>query len=241
MTGLDLEFCGERRRLTPGVELVFGRGSTVDLHIDDNPQLHRRFGAIRHHDGGWWLHNLGSRLLLHVHDRTSKSSAAVAPGTAAPLVYPAIAVRFTAGVATYELVLDLDLDVAGAVADAVPGAADRTASPPTVDHSDLPLTPNQRLLLVALAEPALNDPTGPVSIPANKSVASRLGWSTTTFNRALDRLCRKLDRAGVAGLVGAPGDLATDRRRRLVEHAVTTELVTEADLSLLPSTGGPRP
>jgi hypothetical protein len=57
----------------------------------------------------------------------------------------------------------------------------------------------------------------------------------TTFNRKLDNVCDKLDKLGVAGLRGGRGKLATNRRARLVEYAVTTHLVGLDDLSLLES------
>ncbi|MEM7342547.1 MAG: FHA domain-containing protein [Actinomycetota bacterium] len=226
---LNVGFCGEHQWLSPGEELTFGRGSTVDLHIDDNPRLHRRFGVFRHHEDQWWLDNLGSRLLIHVHDQESRSNAAVAPGTSAPLTFASAVVRFTAGQATYELEIALDLGPVDHRADG--DSTPETTSAPTVDGASVPLTPNQRLLLVALAEPTLTSPTSAVVVPPNKAVASRLGWSATTFNRALDRLCAKLAHSGVVGLVGSAGDLASDRRRRLVEHAVEAGLITADDLA----------
>jgi hypothetical protein len=55
----------------------------------------------------------------------------------------------------------------------------------------------------------------------------------TTFNRKLDNVCEKLDKIGVAGLRGGRGNLATNRRARLVEYAVAARLVTAEDLLLL--------
>ena len=55
----------------------------------------------------------------------------------------------------------------------------------------------------------------------------------TRFNRKLDNVCDKLDRIGVKGLRGGPKQLATNRRARLVEYAVTTRLVTAEDLFML--------
>ena len=46
-------------------------------------------------------------------------------------------------------------------------------------------------------------------------------------------MCDKLDRVGVAGLRAGGGKLATNRRARLVEHAVSSHLVTPDDLALL--------
>ena len=72
------------------------------------------------------------------------------------------------------------------------------------------------------------------AIPSSSSAAAaRLGWTISKFNRKLDNVCDKLDRMGVQGLRGGPGKLATNRRARLVEYAVTSQVVTRADLPLL--------
>ena len=98
----------------------------------------------------------------------------------------------------------------------------------------LQLTDVQKLLVVALAEPMLRrDAAGVSEIPTNSAVAERLGWSMTTFNRRLDALCDKLDQMGVQGLRASRGKLATNRRARLVEYAVSSRLVAKTDLALL--------
>jgi len=95
-------------------------------------------------------------------------------------------------------------------------------------------TDSQKALIVALAEPMLRrEGTGFSAIPSSAEAAKRLGWALTRFNRKLDNVCDKLDRVGVVGLRGGAGKLATNRRARLVEHAVTSHLVTPADLHLL--------
>jgi hypothetical protein len=71
------------------------------------------------------------------------------------------------------------------------------------------------------------------SLPTSAQAAERLGWSMTTFNRKLDNVCDKLDKIGVGGLRGGKGNLATNRRARLVEYAVATRLVSADDLVLL--------
>ena len=55
----------------------------------------------------------------------------------------------------------------------------------------------------------------------------------TKFNRKLDNVCQKLADAGTRGLHGGPGKLASNRKARLVEHALSTRLVSERDLALL--------
>lgn len=45
-----------------------------------------------------------------------------------------------------------------------------------------------------------------------------------------NQVCQKLAKAGVPGLHGGPGNLAANRRARLVEFSLSTGLVSEADL-----------
>ena len=96
------------------------------------------------------------------------------------------------------------------------------------------LTLSQKQLILALAEPMLTrEGSGISSVPTSAQAAARLGWPSTKFNRKLDNVCDKLDRIGVRGLRGGPGKLASNRRARLVEHAVFSRLVTIDDLPLL--------
>ena len=89
-------------------------------------------------------------------------------------------------------------------------------------------------VVLALAEPALRrGGSGASSLPPSSAAAARLGWSITKFNRKLDNVCQKLGRAGVRGLHGDAGKLASGRRGRLVEYALAVRLVTPEDLSLL--------
>jgi hypothetical protein len=98
----------------------------------------------------------------------------------------------------------------------------------------VPLTSTQRLLVVSLAEGVLRQSSpGRGEIPTSAEAAARLHWSMTTFNRKLDNVCDKLDKIGVRGLRGVKGNLATNRRLRLVEYAVATRLVSQDDLYLL--------
>ena len=94
-------------------------------------------------------------------------------------------------------------------------------------------TPDQKLLVVALCEPFLRRRAGAGQIPSSAAAAERLGWTLTRFNRKLDNVCQKLADAGTRGLHGGVGKLASNRKARLVEHALSTRLVTEGDLALL--------
>lgn len=222
---LRIDFAGEVTELATDQSLTFGR--SADLDIDDNRYLHRQLGQLFADRGIWWLRNVGSAIVLSIIDHDSASTVKVTPGATVPITFEHATIAFAAGRANYELEVASTGEVPEPP-DTPAGDGDRTVS-----ATDLPLTPEQRLLLVVFAEPALRA-TGVVDrLPTNREVASRLGWSDTKFNRKLDALCRKYAAAGVAGLVGSADALARDRRRRLTEHVVYSSIVTPTDLDLL--------
>jgi hypothetical protein len=225
---LVVDFCGELYRPDPGG--VFGIGREGDLEVDDNPYLHRRFLEISHVDGIWWLSNVGSLLSATVADVSGGLQAWVVPGARIPLVFGHTNVIFTAGSTTYEFAVHVRTPAFRQQANPEEdggGAGETTIGPIT-------FTESQKAVIVALAEPMLRrDGTGLSSIPTSAAAARRLGWPLTKFNRKLDNVCDKLDRVGVVGLRAGGGKLATNRRARLVEHAVSSHLVTAEDLVLL--------
>ena len=223
---VTVEFCGEVYLVGPDETFSIGRDG--DLVVDDNPYLHRQFLTLTDHGDLFWLANSGSKLSATVSTVGGAMEAWLAPGARFPLVCPATSVRFTAGTVLYELTLHL---------------SDPPFSPPVgIPESHgattmgiVRLTPDQHLLIVALAEQALRgDQTSNVAMPPSSKVAERLGWNLTRYNRKLDNVCDKLTRAGVRGLRGSVSDLASSRRARLVEYALAVSLVTAADLALLP-------
>ena len=225
---LTVDFAGEVHALGPDDELTFGRSARNDLVVDeDNARLHRHFGRIYHRDGSWWLANTGRKLPITVLDRASRSRVVLTSGRETSLTFSESSVTFSAGSTSYELMIDI-VDESDPSIDA---SLDLTTTGLTIDH--IPLSGDQRLLAVAMSEPTLRNPHQPMSLPSNKAIAHRFGWSTTTFNRKLDRLCRKYADNGVPGLVGGPGQLASDRRRKLVEHLVGTGEINVDDLALL--------
>ena len=222
---VTVDFCGERYSVPEDGWLTIGR--EADVVIDDNRYLHRRFLQIGAADGLHWIVNVGDQLAATVTDGEGRVQAWLAPGARLPLVFEETLVRFTAGPTSYELEVFLEqppftepVEVAG-------------------DHGDttigmLPFTVDQRKLVLALAEPLLRqEGRGSAVVPSSVQAARRLGWSTTKFNRKLDNVCQKLTKIGVRGLHGSPGQLASNRRARLVEYAVSTRLVTADDLALL--------
>jgi hypothetical protein len=224
-----VDFCGEFYPLPGEGVLTIGRAG--DLVIDDdNPYLHRRFLEIVAHAGGLWLRNVGTELGVSVADEAGLVQTRLSPGAQVPLGSSRTSVWFTAGSTTYELEIVIESGVEGPASQ--PADVAGVDAEETVGRPDL--TPDQRLLLVALAEDVLRrGGRGQGSIPTSASAAARLGWTLTKFNRKLDTVCGKLSRAGVRGLAGRAGRLASSRRTRLVDHAISTGLVTGADLALL--------
>ncbi|PWH05034.1 hypothetical protein DEO23_15510 [Brachybacterium endophyticum] len=223
---ISVEFCGEWYRTDEEAELSIGR--EADLIVDeDNPYLHRRFLTVSRTDSLWWLSNVGSRLSATITDGTGALQAWLAPGARLPLVFDVTKVVFTAGPTTYELSVHAETP-----------EFERSPSPEDpvgeTTMGAVQLTESQKQLILALAEPMLvREGSSMSAVPTSAQAAERLGWPRTKFNRKLDNVCDKLDRIGVRGLRGGPGKLASNRRARLVEHAVFTRLVTVEDLPLL--------
>ena len=222
---VTVEFAGEFFRVAPAERFAIGREG--DLALDDNRFLHRHFLVVEFAGGLWWLANIGSRLSATVTDTEGRVHAQLAPGARLPIVFAVMTVVFSAGPTTYELSVHAEQ----------PAFRD---TQPEIDGDGLstigavPLTLSQRQLIVALAEPVLRrEGTGMSELPTSANAAQRLGWTITRFNRKLDNVCDKLDRQGVPGLRGGISSSATNRRVRLVEHAVASRLVTRDDLQLL--------
>jgi hypothetical protein len=226
IANLQIEFAGEWFTLDPVAPFVIGREG--DLTVDDNQYLHRAFLEIRHQDGLWWLANVGSRLSATVSSAGGAVQSWLSPGARLPIVFADASIVFTAGPTTYELGVHCD-DASFSLS---PEAQRRSSGETTV--MPVGLTQLQKLLIVALAEPMLRrDGVGVSELPSSGAAAERLGWTMSRFNRKLDNVCDKLDRMGVQGLRGGVGKLASNRRARLVEYAVSSQLVTRADLGLL--------
>lgn len=223
---LRVEFAGEWYSLHPDQVFVIGREG--DLRIDDNPYLHRSFLRLQHASGLWWLINDGSRLAATLSDIDGRAQSWLAPGAHVPVVFGHMCLTFAAGSTTYEVYL-----FTGA-APFLPGSESATSNTGESTIGAVPLTPSQKLLILALAETRLRRiGSGAVEVPSSGAAAARLGWGLTRFTRKLDNVCDKFDRIGVEGLRGGSDGYAVNRRVRLVEYAVTSLLVTAADLPLL--------
>lgn len=219
---LEVRWSDESVAVDPSRPFTIGR--SADLVLDDNPHLHRRLLQLHADHGMWWLTNIGGGTAVTVGTEEGHFQAHLGPGATLPVVFPLLRLVLTAGAHTYDLVLACE----GAV---MAPSRPAPATGDDVTRQPLRLSDSQRLLVTALAEPALRRPGGGLAaIPSSADVAARLGWPLTTFNRKLDAVCEKLDRAGVEGLRGGPGQLASNRRARLVEYALVAHLVTPRDL-----------
>ena len=228
MSFAHVDFLGEIYPVTPEVPVVIGREG--DVAIDDNPYLHRRFLEISVRDSLVWISNIGSTLSATLSDGDGLMQAWLAPGAQLPMVFSRAAVWFTAGPTTY----DLDIVVEQALF-LPPNFEAEGGGQTTIGR--LAFTPDQLLLILALAEELLRRGNrGAGSVPSSADAAVRLGWTITKFNRKLDNVCDKLTRVGVRGLHGDAGHLATSRRARLVEYALSARIVTTDDLVLLEQT-----
>jgi hypothetical protein len=223
---LSVEFCDEWYVVDPSRPFIIGREG--DLAVDDNLFLHRAFLQIQHADGLWWLVNVGSRLSATVCDATGGVQAWLPPRTSLPVVFDLTTVVFSAGPTTYEFFLHSDRPSFRTV-----GVPADIAGETTIGH--VRFTDSQLELIVALCEPMLRRASSSASaeVPTSAEAAARLGWALTRFNRKLDNVCDKLDKIGVRGLRGDPDQRAASRRSRLVEYAISSRLVTPADLDRL--------
>lgn len=203
--------------------LSFGRGAALD--IDSNPFLHRLVGRFVCVDDIWWVENLNGWTPITI-SADGTSTLLTGDGRAA-LAHAESVVRFEAGVCNYEIRVSLDAIPLLPATDAAATELTATFRPTSLD-----LTDEQRLLVVALAELRLRSPAERFRLPTNASVARRLGWSTPKFNRKLDYLCSRLDRAGVSGL-RSTGRRVNDRRLRIVDHLIATGAISDRDLELL--------
>jgi hypothetical protein len=227
MGGLRIEFCGEWYVPDPESPFIVGRDG--QLVVDDNPYLHRHFLRLIKQGDWWWVTNVGSQLAATLSEPLGAVLAFVSPGANMPLVFPHTVLRFTAGPTSYELNVMLDETPFEFM-------AHHLDSNLTTTEGNINLIGEQRLLVVALAEPMLRKAPGQVSVmPSSAEAARRLGWPITKFNRKLDAVCQKLEQAGIRGLHGGPDQLASNRRARLVEFAVAARLVSAEDLELLPA------
>jgi hypothetical protein len=229
MGWLEVEFEGATYAYDPGTEVTFGRAGMIAVG-PSNTSLHRIFGHLTHRGDSWRLTNVGARLSMKLTDEGTGTTTELTPNGQHVLTAPATSIMFTAGDHSYELLVFQSDTADNQVVAPVAFDDHRT----TVSNDrDVHLSPNQRLLLVALCERRLRNPLDS-TIPPSGEVALRLGMSLKRFNKVLGEVCLRFAVAGYAGVYD-PGGLATSRRNAIVDAAISDRLVRAADLATLPS------
>ena len=168
-TGKDvlvIDFAGEIYRVEPTQSFTVGREG--DLALSDNPFLHRKFLVFEFQNGLWWVHNQGSRLGATVADMAGASRAWVTPGVRVPMVFGQMAVVFSAGSTTYEILAEVPCPSYENREPAQAEAAEADSDTGQATMGMVVLTESQKLLILSLAEPWLRRAgTGTVSLPRN--------------------------------------------------------------------------
>ncbi len=230
MTELHVTFVDELTVVPSGGLVTFGR--SADVTVDEsNPYMHRIVGTFFERDNVWWLANKSRHASLTMVGDTGKV-ALLPPGAVAALAESSGSVRFEFGRSSYEVGWALPDREPVSVPQIDPTMA--ASGDATGQFGVVTLNEEQRVMLVALAERQLVDPSTPTTdLPANAAVAHRLGWTGKKLDRKLDYLCARLDAMGVRGLRGEKGVEAVDRRIHLVRHAISTGMIASSDLELL--------
>lgn len=216
--------------LKRGESLSIGR--VAEMILSNDPYLHRQALRVEIVGDHVEVANVGSTLSARlVHERT-RTVTQLEPGGRCALFEGRTTVLIRTITREHEVRIDVRLPTRE-----VPAPAPVAKGSPTKRPRSL--TSDQMLLLTALAEPVLLDPTRTLAdLPSNKAVALRLGIGAG-FNGRLDRLCAAVARLGVEGLDPVVSDdpyarTAEDgqprkqrrRRERLVEWALTNNVVT---------------
>ena len=228
MADLAIDFCGEWYE--PSDEDTSSSiGREGDLEVDDNPYLHRQFLQVARYDGIWWLSNVGSMLSATIADASRGMQAWLAPGARIPLVFSPTNVIFTAG----RIHLRVRRAPAGARRTSCkrPATATVPGRPPSVRPGapPIPSAPRRRGPGRAGASPRGDRFQRHPFLGRGRQDP---GKSDPVQQKAGQRV-RQTGQGGGRGPPRRGGEAATNRRARLVEHAVTSHLVTAADPALL--------
>lgn len=225
---------GDVLRLMPGGEMTFGRGEANGTHLRlDDPAVSRLAGKIRAVEDYWHLSNLSASTTYVVENPEGGGEfVKVPPGRlGAPVAYEFARVVIPArgGPVTF-MVYAPEHTVLEA------GQVDVGAR--TVVAYSLDPTARYFLVLVAMCEPRLRDPSSPL-IPTTQDVVHRLapfGITADAVNAQVDYLAKsKLKvRSRDAGSPSGKGDW---QRAAIVGVALRFNLVRDTHLALLPRGG----
>ncbi|MDQ6783371.1 MAG: hypothetical protein M3063_08015 [Actinomycetota bacterium] len=219
---VEVTFAGERRELTPGDILTFGRAESCSFCLDATDLgISRLAGSVEHEAGTWWLFNRSAVRPLDIIDEIGIRTVLpprrrLAVAGALTVVIEGSALRHAIGVAT-------------AMPNAFGASMGSTSDVRPTATGDVVLNAADRLALVALfagyLEPFPRYDPHPRSYA---DAATRLGLPRTTLVKRVEYLRTRLSNAGVPNLLG------DNALQHLAEWALTTRVLTREDLELLP-------
>lgn len=205
-------------------------GRMGDLVVGgDNAHMHRRLVTITAEGKVWRLANVGRFIPVHVTQLDGVLLTTLAPGASTVIEWPEFLLTFSAGQETYHLDCYAEIPLS------------REASLHTLHGDETiglgPLSEDERLILAAIGEDVLRSPTHDYSLMRkNTEVAERLGWTRKKFDHRLDDVCAHFAAHGVGGASGPMGPRqgnASNRRIKVLQHAIEARLITVADLALV--------
>lgn len=215
-------FAGERRELTPGDILTFGRAESCSLCLDAGDLgISRLAGSFEHEARTWWLLNRSAVRALEIIDEIGIRTVLppgrrVAVSGAMTVVVEGSTLRHAIGVAT-------------TAPDAFGASMGTTSDIRPTATGEVVLNAADRLALVALFAGYLEP--FPRYDPHPRSygdAANRLGLPRTTLVKRVEYLRTRLSNGGVPNLLG------DNALRHLAEWALTTGVLKREDLELLP-------
>jgi hypothetical protein len=207
-----------------GEEFTFGRSAGCTVCLDEaDLAISRLAGRLELERDTWWVVNASASRPLSIVDEYGLRSV-LPPGKRRALDGP-----------TRVLVDGVERTHEFAVIPPAPAGSADPAGPlvptglPTTVGEEVVVNGADRAALVALFAGYLEE--GPRYDPNPKSyaaAAARLGWPRTTLVKRIEYLRARLSAAGVPNLTG------WNALANLAEYALTTGLITRADLELLP-------
>jgi hypothetical protein len=231
---LTVVFGDSAKTIRDGGDTSFGRGAgaTIQVGVGDL-HVHRVCGVFRWGTGHWELHNLGAVTTLEVQIEGGLG-AKVQVGSH-PLILPSNS-RGTVRILTpgpYELTFAVTSDPVRVTPFEDYEGVDDTMT--LNGGAGLGLTEPEHLMLVALCELRLRDPSlSPLAIPSTRHICARLGITAKRAEDLVDALVIKLA-PYVDGLIGSNAGRAVSRRHQIAAFAYEIRCVSTNDLRLLDS------
>lgn len=244
---------GWSRAMAAGTVATFGRDArAADLVVADDRRLHRQCGRIIVGADGWELQNIGRWLTLRIVNLDRFGLDTLRPGQSIRVPWSRVSILIYAGSARFQFSatfesplpneeLERGTPEAGRLmaTDDADDVTALTARPVRIDR-----TTGYFRALVALCEPQLVDPTSSevatdlqIALRLNRSALETNRLSGKTVERRLDN-CRERFGLKDADERGQSAGLERrDARRRLVELALLSGVVTTDDLSQLDAPG----